>query len=181
MAFEKGQKKAKSTKERRVPKQWKIEEVIEAVREGNGNKASIKEIGKRYPLLMLMIANGNFEEILLTIPKLTALKVERYLAGADDADVEDEDIEEDDDADDEDDEEEEEPVTKKTPKAKTTKKKAVEDDDDDDDEFDDDDEDDEEEEPAPKKTKKAAATKKKGKKKAASDDEDDDEDDLSDF
>lgn len=166
-----------------MAKNWTIGEAFRAVMEGD--KESILDVGKRFPLSCVMLAKVNAEAAVIfdALPEnMTVRKLESALKG---------DIE----VSDEEDANEDTPVVeKKEKKEKAEKKvgkrgrpakKVAEPDDDedfDDEDFDDEDEEDEDEEEVVVKSKKNKKEKEKKNKKPAKksvvEDDDDDDDDF---
>lgn len=75
-----------------MAKNWKINEVANAIKAGNIE--DIQDLGRRFPLVLTAIAGGDFEKIVNAIPDhISARKVEQMLKG-DVETTEDETVEE---------------------------------------------------------------------------------------
>lgn len=163
-----------------MAKNWTIGEAFKAVLEGD--KESILDVGKRFPLSCVMLAKVNAEAAVIfdALPEnMTVRKLESALKG--DIEVSDED-DANEDAPVVEKKEKKEKADKKVGKRGRPAKKVVEPDDDDED-FDDEDEEDEDEEEVvvkPKKKEKEKKNKKPAKKPVIEDDDDDDDFDFDD-
>lgn len=130
-----------------MAKNYSIAEAVQIIAE-NEDKASITDLGKRYPLLtnkiarVAVLAGDEFVDFASYLPEhVSANKVNKAIKDAEDAAEVDEDVEEEETEDDEDEEVEEEEAPKKKAKkapekkaAKSKKKEEVEEDEDDDEE-----------------------------------------------
>ena len=153
-----------------MAKNWSASEAVAVIREGK-DFAAIQDIGRRFPIFVVLAASGaeGLTKIVQATPThLTARKIESQLKAEAEGEVEEEV---------EDDTEEEEEAPKETPKQKALrlkKEKAAAKKEEEDDE-----EDDEEEEESETPKQKALRLKKEkaAAKKVEDEDEDEDEDD----
>lgn len=125
-----------------MAKNYSIAEAVQIIAE-NEDKASITDLGKRYPLLtnkiarVAVLAGDEFVDFASYLPEhVSANKVNKAIKDAEDAAEVDEDVEEEEADEDEEEEVEEEEAPKKKSKkaAKSKKKEEVEEDEDDDEE-----------------------------------------------